>query len=395
MALPASTQAGTRLVVGPLRIDLARAIVTDEHGGPSGLTPRTEELLLLLCRNAGNLVSREEILETVWSGTVVEDAAITNCIWQIRKAFGEQGKHLLQTRPRRGYLLSLPPDAWRGDDVLDPPSHPVPAAPAAPTADTPSRPAPVQAPRWFWLFAAGLLIFNISVYLWLWPSTQRGAASESIGLGPYYEIHLSVIAPDRLDSLRVDVLRTAAMEAWRRQARVWTMSGASRRETLPGTSLHVEVDDIREDRVAATIRLSDPRNSRSEVFRGPLSGLAPAVANFMRQHLPPPGREPTPGAEAYVDGVVAEQRLQIDAALDAYREALALYPAMPEAKIAIARIDFAQGRWSEAAARVRELAEDATLPQHQRCELNLLLLEVTPDDRRAAAQSEKREVCTD
>lgn len=377
--------------VGPLRIDLARAIVTDEQGGPSGLTPRAEELLLLLCRNAGNLVSREEILDTVWSGTVVEDAAITNCIWQIRKAFGDQGKHLLQTRPRRGYLLSLPPDAWRGEEPQDTPADPAAVAPAA---DPPSRPAaPVQAPRWFWLFAAALLMFNISVYLWLWPSTQRGGAPEPIGLAPYHEIHLTTIAPDRLDAVRVDVLRTAAMEAWRRQARVWTMSGASRREAYAGTTLHVEVEDMREDRVAATIRLSDARTSRSMVFRGPVGGLAPAVADFMRQQLPPPGREPTPGAEAYVDGVVAEQRLQIEPALDAYRRALALYPAMPEAKIAIARIDFAQGRWSDAAARVRELAEDATLPQHQRCELNLLLLDVTPDNRRAAAEREKSEVC--
>ena len=378
--------------VGPLRIDLARAIVTDEHGGPSGLTPRAEELLLLLCRNAGNLVSREEILDTVWSGTVVEDAAITNCIWQIRKAFGDQGKHLLQTRPRRGYLLSLPPGAWLGDDVPEPPAGPVPASG---TADPPSRPAPVQAPRWFWLFAAALLIFNISVYLWLWPSTQRGGAAERIALAPYYEIRLSVIAPDRLDALRVDVLRTAAMEAWLRQARVWTMSGAARREAYAGAALHVEVGDMREDRVAATIRLSDARNIRSMVFRGPVSGLTPAVADFMRQHLPPPGREATPGAEAYVDGVVAEQRLRIDEALAAYGQALALYPAMPEAKIAIARIDFAQGRWSEARARVRELAEDATLPQHQRCELNLLLADVTPYAGRGAATRDRLETCGD
>lgn len=394
MVLPASIPAETRLVVvGPLRIDLARAIITDDQGGPSGLTPRAEELLLLLCRNAGRLVSREEILETVWSGTVVEDAAITNCIWQIRKAFGDQGKHLLQTRPRRGYLLSLPSDAWRTDDLSQPgAAEPVPAAAVGPA---PSRPLPVQAPRWFWLFAGSLLVFNISVYLWLWPSTQRGGAAEPIALAPYYEVHLSVIAPDRLDTVRVDVLRTAAIEAWRRQSRVWTINGVSRRAPYAGATLHVEVEDMREDRVAARIRLADSRHSRSIVFRGPVDGLAPAVGDFMRRELPPPGREPAPGAAAYVEGVIAEQRLDIPAALDAYRRALALYPAMPEAKIAIARIDFAQGRWSEAAARVRELAEDGTLPQHQRCELNLLLLDVTPDARRAAAEKDRRAVCGD
>ena len=393
MALPASIQAGARLAIGPLQVDLARALVTDEQGGPSGLTPRAEELLLLLCRNAGALVSREEILETVWSGTVVEDAAITNCIWQIRKAFGEQGKHLLQTRPRRGYLLNLPPDAWIGEEAADSAGE-APAAPAS-TEPVSSRPVPVQAPRWFWLLAGALLIFNISVYLFFWPSGQRVGAPEPVALAPHYEIRLSVIAPDQLDALRVDVLRAAAMEAWMRQARVWTLSAASRHEARAGTVLHVEVQDAREDRVAAKIRLSDGRTDRSVIFRGPVGGLAPAVADFMRQQLPPAGRQPTEGAQAYVDGVVAEQRMDTAAALEAYRRALGLYPAMPEAKIAIARIDFAQGRWAQAAGRVRELAEDSTLPQHQRCELNMLLLDVAPDARRSEAEADKRAVCGD
>ncbi len=98
----ASVFTGFRL--GSLVIDLDHGAVSGEQGS-SGLTPRAEALLLLLSRRANTLVSREEILETVWAGRVVEDAAITNGVWQIRRALGPTGKDILQTRSKRGYLL--------------------------------------------------------------------------------------------------------------------------------------------------------------------------------------------------------------------------------------------------------------------------------------------------
>ena len=130
----ASVFTGFRL--GSLVIDLDHGAVSGEQGS-SGLTPRAEALLLLLSRRANTLVSREEILETVWAGRVVEDAAITNCVWQIRRALGPAGKDILQTRSKRGYLLLVPDEAWIRMAPLEP-SVPAPAADVQASSDSDS-----------------------------------------------------------------------------------------------------------------------------------------------------------------------------------------------------------------------------------------------------------------
>ena len=106
-----SAPIASRLLIGRLRVDLSRDVVScvDEH---TGLSPRAEDLLLLLCRHPGALVTREQILQRVWQGAVVEDGAITNCVWQIRRALGPDGKDILQTRTKRGYVLVVADSAW-------------------------------------------------------------------------------------------------------------------------------------------------------------------------------------------------------------------------------------------------------------------------------------------
>ncbi len=63
-----------------LAADRSAAWTVSGLGGAGGLTARAEHLLLLLARYPNLLVTREQILETVWAGRVVEDTAITNCV---------------------------------------------------------------------------------------------------------------------------------------------------------------------------------------------------------------------------------------------------------------------------------------------------------------------------
>ncbi len=100
-----------RFNVGALQIDPERCTVSG-HGSPSDLTPRAEALLLQLARSPNALVTQEQILQTVWAGRIVEEAVISNCVWQIRKALGPEGKHILQNRAKRGYVLLVPDSAW-------------------------------------------------------------------------------------------------------------------------------------------------------------------------------------------------------------------------------------------------------------------------------------------
>lgn len=65
------------------------------------IPPKALETLILLVKKNGEIVSRNELLETVWRETFVEESNINYTISLIRKALGE--KDLIQTIPRRGY----------------------------------------------------------------------------------------------------------------------------------------------------------------------------------------------------------------------------------------------------------------------------------------------------
>ena len=55
-------------------------------GEPISLEPKILDLLLHLVRNRERVVSKEELLEAVWPGTVVSDSALTKTISQARAA---------------------------------------------------------------------------------------------------------------------------------------------------------------------------------------------------------------------------------------------------------------------------------------------------------------------
>lgn len=71
------------------------------------LEPKAIEVLLFLVKHAGDVLSKKEIIKTVWSDTFVSDGVLTYCISELRKAFGDDAKNpqIIQTIPRRGYRL--------------------------------------------------------------------------------------------------------------------------------------------------------------------------------------------------------------------------------------------------------------------------------------------------
>jgi TolB-like protein/DNA-binding winged helix-turn-helix (wHTH) protein/Tfp pilus assembly protein PilF len=57
------------------------------------LTPKGLAVLLLLIRNAGKVVSKDELLKAVWPDTFVEDSNLTQTVFILRKALGETPDH--------------------------------------------------------------------------------------------------------------------------------------------------------------------------------------------------------------------------------------------------------------------------------------------------------------
>ena len=74
------------------------------------LSPKALETLIVLVRNAGKVLHRDELMEAVWPDAVVEDANLTVAISQLRKALGQQRDpdEFIQTIPRVGYRFMVP-----------------------------------------------------------------------------------------------------------------------------------------------------------------------------------------------------------------------------------------------------------------------------------------------
>ncbi|MBX3281099.1 MAG: winged helix-turn-helix domain-containing protein [Acidobacteria bacterium] len=77
----------------------------DRGGDPVALKPKAFSTLVRLVENHGQLVEKAELLDSVWNGSFVEEAAVSKCIWEIRAALGDDSKEggYIQTIPKRGY----------------------------------------------------------------------------------------------------------------------------------------------------------------------------------------------------------------------------------------------------------------------------------------------------
>jgi DNA-binding winged helix-turn-helix (wHTH) protein/Tol biopolymer transport system component len=92
---------------GPFRLDAAqRLLLRDDRLVP--LQPKAFETLLVLVRNSEKVVLKDELLNTVWADTFVEESNLTQNIFVLRKALGEPegGRRYIITVPGRGYRFA-------------------------------------------------------------------------------------------------------------------------------------------------------------------------------------------------------------------------------------------------------------------------------------------------
>lgn len=89
---------------GEFRIDAARFEI-DRGGRPLGVEPQVLELLILLLKNRDRVVTRDELLETVWQGRVVSDTTLSSRIKTARQLIGDDGarQDYIKTVHGRGF----------------------------------------------------------------------------------------------------------------------------------------------------------------------------------------------------------------------------------------------------------------------------------------------------
>lgn len=75
-------------------------------GATVPLTPKAFDVLLLLITNAGQVVTKEELMQAVWADSFVEESNLTQTIFVLRKALGQaRDQGYIVTAPGRGYCF--------------------------------------------------------------------------------------------------------------------------------------------------------------------------------------------------------------------------------------------------------------------------------------------------
>ena len=97
------------LVFGPFRLDRSgERLYRGAEVIP--LRPKSHAVLTYLTEHAGELVTKERLLESLWSGTYVSDAVLKVCIREVRHALGDSSTapSFIETAHRRGYRFIGP-----------------------------------------------------------------------------------------------------------------------------------------------------------------------------------------------------------------------------------------------------------------------------------------------
>jgi len=89
-------------------LDTDRRELSGGHGAVVHVEPQVFDLLIHLAQNANRVVSKDELIERVWNGRAVSDAALNSRINAARRAIGDSGERqaIIRTVQRRGFLLA-------------------------------------------------------------------------------------------------------------------------------------------------------------------------------------------------------------------------------------------------------------------------------------------------
>lgn len=102
------------LEFGDIRVDFRLQTVT-RAGQPVALEPKTFDVLRHLVEHRERLVTKDELLDTVWKDVFVTPNVLTRAIAQLRKALGDEADspRYIETVPKRGYRFIADPDTDR------------------------------------------------------------------------------------------------------------------------------------------------------------------------------------------------------------------------------------------------------------------------------------------
>ena len=142
------------------RVEAAERLLLRE-GQPVELSPKAFETLLVLLRNSGRLVPKEELMRSVWPDTTVEEGNLTLAIHNLRKALanGSDGTKYIETIPRHGYrFVTEVQERWESAALGGTGPHPLEMRPRL--SDRPEKGDTRVTRRWW----RGLAIVSLALF---------------------------------------------------------------------------------------------------------------------------------------------------------------------------------------------------------------------------------------
>jgi Tol biopolymer transport system component/DNA-binding winged helix-turn-helix (wHTH) protein len=158
--LPEKAASRSPFLIGGRLVQPALNRVSGE-GGEQQIEPRLMHVLVCLASRPGDVISRTDLLETVWNGAVVQEEALTHAISQLRRLFGDDPRspRVIETIHKTGYRLIAPVSTAAPPDGL---GRGEPAA----TATAPRAPAPRRRRPWLIAVQIPAILVVLIVAVW-------------------------------------------------------------------------------------------------------------------------------------------------------------------------------------------------------------------------------------
>jgi len=175
------------LRIGAWRVDPALDEISKD-GAAVKLEPRAMRVLLCLADHAGQVVSVDQLLDSVWKDVVVTPDSVYQAVAGLRRALGDTSKEpaYIANVLRRGYRLVASVAPWiEATTASNPKERPAEAAPVPVPVAVPVIPATTHSRRWLWvvLVLAAALAIGYPLVRKLWPSRQAATGGQETSTG--------------------------------------------------------------------------------------------------------------------------------------------------------------------------------------------------------------------
>ena len=245
-----SSQPSHQVRFGEFQLDLQTAELCN-NGHKITLQDHPFQVLILLLKHPGHLITRDELKKQLWAAdTFVDfDQGLNKAVMHLREALGDSADspRFIETLPRKGYRFIAPTET-----VVEPLANPKNVDPPQDAEPTPARPTHLKLA--VGVLSLALIVGVIGSVVWKMVGGRSTPAIRSIAVLPLENLsgdaNQGYFADGITDELITDLSQVSSLRVISRTS---VMQYKGVRKPLPQIARELNVDAI----VEGTVKLSD------------------------------------------------------------------------------------------------------------------------------------------